>query len=65
MTKRTRELLNKIVLTKDELNELLEEFDYFNNGQSWLNPDWVWYTVTIDGEEHNVYLERDTSEAVM
>lgn len=65
MTKRIKELLEKIVLTKEELNELLEELDYSNNGQSGINPNWVWYTVTVDGAEHDVYLERkNTSQPV-
>lgn len=57
--KRFIELVEKEILTAEELQELNENAfgqSMENNGISGKNPDHTWYTVTDqDGNEYSVY----------
>lgn len=59
---RVMELIEKKILTVEELEELEgspEVTNIENNGHSGIGyiNNLVWYTVTVDGEEYSVYAE--------
>lgn len=59
---RVKELLEKKILTVEELEELEgspEVTNVENNGHSGIGDinNLVWYTITVNGEEYSVYAE--------
>jgi len=59
LSDRIKELLEKQVLTEEELNEVLEsdEIEHWENcGNSGLHVGYIWYSVqAIDGNEYDLY----------
>ena len=58
MTKRELELIEKEILTEEELKELTEVNEYEDLGASGHSIGCRWYVIKEeDGEEHSVYVK--------
>lgn len=54
MNEREKQLLEQDILTNDEVNELMEQFDYERCGESGRHPNHELYVFTVEGTEYEI-----------
>ena len=57
MENKLTELLEKRFLTIEEMEYIMENADYEDNGMSGQYQNYHWYTVKEDGTEYDVYVK--------